>query len=263
MLIDRRRLAINPRSTARSIAVGTEPHQAALVVDDFYVDPEYVRDIALALDYADTRGTYPGFEARVSIDPSGLLARVRELIDPALEISKNYRTSFVFSLMDERVSASLRHYPHPHADNVGEGIACLAGMVYLNPPSQCRGGTGFYRHRETGVAEDRGEISPGLAAYMVEHGLTTVREAYNQIIRVSPEQEAAIAAATTEWGYLCDSNATWELVELVEMKFNRFIVFDSYLFHHPYIKSGQFGHTQDMRRLTQTIFFEVPGVPAA
>lgn len=261
MLIDRRRLLTNPHSTGRTVRIGAEPHQEALVVDDFFQDPEYVRALALSLDYSDMRGTYPGYEARVSLDTSDLISRARAFIDPALELVARYRGTFLFSIMNETVDPKLRHYPHPHVDNVGDGVACLAGIVYLNPPAQCRGGTGFYRHRETGVLEDRGEISPGLGAYMVAHQLSTVREAYNRLIEVSPEREAEMARATEEWGYLCDSNDDWELLEVVEMKFNRLVVFDSYMYHHPIVRSGQFGRSQETRRLTQTFFLEMAGAP--
>ncbi|MFO0725919.1 MAG: DUF6445 family protein [Myxococcota bacterium] len=262
MLIDKKRLQTSDRAKAKTIQIGPEPHQAALVVDDFFEDPHYVRSLALSLDYHDVRGTYPGYEARLSLNTDEILSRCRRLADPELAMVARYRNHFLFSLMDERVDPKLRHYPHPHVDNVGEGVACLAGMVYLNLPEQCRGGTGFYRHRETGIIEDRGEISAGLADYMVKHGLSTVREAINHIIHVSPEQEAAMMSAPEEWGYLCESNAEWELLEMVEMRFNRLVIFDSYLFHHPYVMSGHFGHSQETRRLTQTFFLEMAGSPA-
>ncbi|MEQ1506351.1 MAG: DUF6445 family protein [Myxococcota bacterium] len=255
-MIDRSRLAVNPAAAARTVRIGPEEHHEALVVDDLFVDPDYVRALALSLDFAAPRGTFPGYEARISIDPGALLTAARRWVSPELVITPSYRNALVFSMMHEGVDAALRHYPHPHVDDhLDDGLTCFGAVVYLNPPDQCRGGTSFYRHRQTGACENREEISPGIAAYMVEHGLRTVAEAYEHLAAV-PERDPAELVG--EWGYIRGSNDTWERLATLEMRFNRLVLFDCYLFHNPDIEDGAFGRTPDTRRLTLTTFFALP-----
>jgi hypothetical protein len=255
-LIDPRRLAPSQGGRATVVPLGEEPHQQALVLDDFFEDPEYVRQLALSLDYRAQRGTFPGYEARVSLHTDALLERVRALVDPKLQSAPHYRDAWVFSMMHEGFDPKWRHYPHPHVDHgVSDQAACLGGLVYLNLPEQCRGGTAFYRHRETGLRDERGEITPGLAQFMVKHELCSVQEAYRHMEQ-APELTAE--QLSQEWGYITDSNELWEKTAMVEMRFNRFVLFDAYLFHNPYLRSGDFGRTADSRRLTLTLFYELP-----
>jgi hypothetical protein len=258
MLLDPDRLGVNPDAIATAVRIGEEEHQAVLVIDDFFADPSYVRELALSLHYHRSGDRLP-FQARISLDISPVLNSIRRVTHPELEVSRTHN-AFVFSVMDERASALARHQPHPHIDNLGEGQAGLAALVYLNPPSQCRGGTAIYRHRETGLLEYRGEITPGLARYMAKHGLTSADDAVDHMTRVTDEEMAALteAAKETDWGSLTDSNETWELAKLLEMRFNRCVVFDGYFFHGPYMRSGDFGRTLETRRITQTLYFELP-----
>jgi uncharacterized protein DUF6445 len=254
-VFDRARLCVNERRVASTVRIGPDPHHEILVIDDFYVDPSYVRALALGLEYQD-RGRLP-WRADIGLEISSIVGAVRDLVDPSLEVIPDYRC-FVFSTMDERAPAKVRHFPHPHVDSVGKGSASLSCLIYLNPPEQCRGGTAFYCHRETELRETRGELTPALASYMMKHQLVSIEEAYAKMSYVSPEDKARLAAATDDWGYITDSNDEWELTSLVEMTFNRCIVFDSMFFHNPYLRCGDFGTTAETRRLTQTMFFEMP-----
>lgn len=256
MLLDRSRLAIDKRSVATVVPIGIEEHQRAIVIDDFFVDPDYVRQLALSLDYRATRGTFPGYDAKISLSTDEICERMSGLVDKRIQLVSGSRDTFVFSMMHEAFEPRLRHYPHPHVDyNDGKSAAYLAGLVYLNTPSQCRGGTSFYRHRETGIYEKRGDITAGLAHYMVKHQLLTVEDAF---LKMQEHPEPMTAQLAEEWGYITDSNDTWERLALLEMRYNRFVLFDSRLFHNPYLRSGDFGHSLETRRLTMSLFFELP-----
>ena len=88
-----------------------------------------------------------------------------------------------------------------------------AGIVYLTKPEHCDGGTTIYRHRETGD------------------------EIYNKQNRHlydfrNPEQ--------------------WEVIEEIEMAYNRLVMYPGQLFHA--ITPVFFGDSIDNARLTQNVF---------
>jgi len=58
-------------------------------------------------------------------------------------------------------------------------------------------------------------------------------------------------------GYPTESTAMWELTEVVPMKFNRLVVYDSNLFHTPHFHEDCFGETLETRRLTQNLYFNL------
>lgn len=258
-MFDRARLAINPHRVAHSVRIGPEPHHEVMVIDDFYADPAYVRELALSLDYED-RGRLP-IRASITLDNTPILEAIRELVHPGLEVMRDFR-GFVFSVMDERSAPTLRHFPHPHVDEMGSGAATLSCIIYLNLPDQCRGGTAFYRHRATELCEHHRELTPALARYMMERGISSVDKAHAAMTHVSDDERARLAARPGEWGYITDSTDEWELAGMAEMRFNRCVVYDALFYHNPYMHSGDFGHTPDTRRLTQTLFFELPASAA-
>ncbi|HEU4534234.1 MAG TPA: DUF6445 family protein, partial [Polyangiaceae bacterium] len=123
---------------------------SALVVDDFYQDPHYVRELALSLRYSRRRGLFPGYEASVSVDTAPLAAALASLVEEGSTLLAPYRDTFVFS-----VAAPEDFPPHvalqqPHVDDLSRSGIALAALVYLNLPHQCRGGTSLYTHRRTG-----------------------------------------------------------------------------------------------------------------
>jgi hypothetical protein len=252
-IIDKRRLGLSPAPEITRIRFGEQPHHEALVVDGVYRDPGYVREIALSLDYVRARGYFPGFEARISIALADrLLEVVRQHLRPDLELLGGFDHDVCFSMTNETVAEKLRYQPGPHADVAMSARPCVAGLVYLNPPEQCRGGTAFYRHRESGACDVTTTMTASIADYIARHGIATLDAAYKKMV----ERPAGPALRDGEWGILFGSNDTWERLSCIDMRFNRFVAYDARIFHALQIQTGQFGCTDDTRRLTQTIFFE-------
>jgi hypothetical protein len=125
---------------------------------------------------------------------------------------------FVYQTDDDEI-VSKRNGVWIHYDKCS-----LTALVYLNLPSQCAGGTTFYRHRRTGVST-RNELHTYCRAHSVP-----------------------ISAVMAD---AC-SQHEWEAIASVEMQYNRLLVFDSHALHQA---SGYFGNTLADSRLTQHYVF--------
>ena len=248
-LIDRSRLAVNPPARIRPslVPLGEDYEPNVLILDNLYTDPGYVRHLALSLDFLAGRNRFPGFEARVSVDPQPLLNIINHFVDDALVLTPRFETEFVFSMMSSHVDPRRRRQTVPHAD----GLGILAGIVYLNPPHQCRGGTAFYRHRSTGLIDVPTRTTRRLAAIMQEEKLRSLDQLVRWMTREKPQKAGVRSRRTLE--LVTDSTPEWELVRCIEMKFNRMVLYFGSLFHSAFLKPTSFGDTLATRRLTQTL----------
>lgn len=105
-------------------------------------------------------------------------------------------------------------------------MATTTGILYLNQKRQCAGGTAFWKHRETGL-----------------------------IAHPTPEQLDALGGTAFLQQLVADGldESKWEQIGLVEMEWNRLLLFDSALFHSPYPRKG-WGTTVEDGRLIQVYF---------
>ena len=103
----------------------------------------------------------------------------------------------------------------PHVDYPLEyNTRGWAGLIYLNKPKECQGGTGFYTYNGMQVNPDQDGI------WRKEH--------------------------------VTDSVGPWELIHLAEMKYNRMIMYPDQVLHSAYDKPGWF--EGDNYRLVQVFF---------
>jgi hypothetical protein len=128
----------------------------------------------------------------------------------------------------------------PHSDGLD-----VAGVIYLNPPGQCRGGTAFYRHRRSGLSALPTAVEPAVAELMRREGLWTLGQFAAWIM--SPPADGPR-------GFITGSTTDWELTALVPMRFNRLVLYNGRLFHSGYLDDGWFGETPARRRLTLNLF---------
>jgi hypothetical protein len=113
-----------------------------------------------------------------------------------------------------------------HSDNTVNG-ARWAGVYYLNEPEQCKGGTAFYRLKETGW--DTMPTQEQLDA--VGKNLDWMKDKWTK------EEE-------------------WDLISLAGMKFNRFIFYPCEYFHSRYPLKG-WGNKPEESRLVWVCFFDI------
>lgn len=97
-------------------------------------------------------------------------------------------------------------HTHVHFD----GATNVVGVLYLNQPDACHGGTGFYRHVRTGL-----------------HGVHDVLALRRAATRLDWSVSRVIDTL------LADANdrKKWELTDLVQMRHNRLLMFNGLLFH--------------------------------
>jgi hypothetical protein len=240
-VIDLDSLAVNGRE-ALTVAHETVAGTTALIVDNVYRDPDYVRGLALSLSYHRRAGSYPGYFAYLSVSASPVLDLINtlmsDIIGAYLTFTFPYKDDLVFAIVTDRAADLSPGQRRPHVDDFCD----FAALIYLNPPEQCSGGTSFWRHRPTGM-----ELAPDGA----DPASIPTREA--------PSDQPAAGDAT---GYPSDSTEVWELTHVLPARYNRLVVYNSQLIHSPFYKEDDFGTTLPARRLTQNFYldrFRFPG----
>lgn len=130
-----------------------------VIVDDFYLNPEKVRELALSVPASKSmiRNTYPGLSINIGLDLTSLADTFVKLIgenfnDGPRKTDKDIRESFKFMTFLVNVMQG-QDQPTPHRDSADPGR--FAASVYLNHNNESHGGTAFYSERgqELGYAE--------------------------------------------------------------------------------------------------------------
>lgn len=274
MKIDLDRLRPNrPEDTDMQIIHVGEGQFPALIVDNFYRDPDHMREFALTLHYRIPPAVYPGHWAVVSLslEPvvSFLYERFAHWYFPSAQAMEAQATSWQFFNSERRASGPPR--PHSHRPHVDTGL--LVGLVYLNKPEHCRGGTSLFRHKDTGaeavfplpVYEGRGgdgrPIDPAARERIWQHG---VHRAYDRALQAGQVADYAdywkriTATPGDEADNIIDSSGGWELARVIEMKYNRLLVLPGFVLHSTHFRAEWFGNTPETWRLTQNFMFGWP-----
>lgn len=117
----------------------------------------------------------------------------------------------------------------PHIDKFP-----VADVVYLNRGKEIDGGTGFFKHRKSGVSRvDYFRNSPNYEKAALDHNFLSTKE-------------------FTDF-HFCDRDS-WEMYDSVEMKYNRALFYSAGMYHNSYFEKD-FYNPQNPR-LSQNIFFK-------
>lgn len=112
-----------------------------IVLDDFYQDPDRIRELALHSTF-DVAGNYPGRRTRAYNDGG-----VKEAFSAALglEVDSDLWESISYNGAFQSVKANAHTWVHVDSFNH------YAAMVFLTPDPPLGVGVAFYKHKETGV----------------------------------------------------------------------------------------------------------------
>ncbi len=195
-----------------------------IIVDDFYANPHIVRDHALNSKFnSGATYNYPGWQSDVYFNASQIPKIISSLVGREIILDSERFTWGAFRIVTARTGSMTK----VHADT---GVD-WAGMVYLTPDLPAGTGTGFYRHKETGLY---GPPTPAIARKL---GYANTTEFEKKVVRRD----------------MADLNL-WELDTMVAARFNRLVLFKGGRYYHA--PMGGSGDDLETARLTQNFFFD-------
>ena len=190
-------------------------------IDNFYKNPDKVRNLALRTPGTKNPrilGGVPGERVDIQFNLEHIWPIWIEIAENVYGLKQEERKAFEMSCMNTSFSVNVTQSNHrrrlPHIDLPDVKDRGWAGLVYLNKPKECKGGTGFYTYKGQ---------------------------------QVNPLQSGV-------WreDFVDDSIGPWDLIHLAEMKYNRMIMYPDNILHGAYDKPGYF--EDDIYRLVQTFF---------
>jgi tetratricopeptide (TPR) repeat protein len=207
-----------------------------VVVDDFIDDPAAYRSQAMALTYQGglgqpADGNFPG--AQTPGQPcQPLMDRIARAVGRDIKWISPDNGAVRISVAADSARCDI-HVDSQTQQNI------FAALLYLSPPEHCRGGTSFWRHRETGF--DR-LPQPGQLQAAGYKDFAAFQRRWTPVDRTRPFAE-----------FLAQRERDWEWLFEVPMRFNRLVVYRSDFFHSI---SELFGDSRENGRMVQLFYFE-------
>lgn len=201
-------------------------YQSLIVVDDFYPNPHEIRKIALTSEYPEitVKRTFPGRNSASNHIVPGLDRVMSHILsEPAVGSTDPRSLHGFFRITHEGEQGRFG----VHVDATSQQ---WVGVIYLNPPEQCQGGTSFFRHIGMGI--DR---TPLTDAELNAYGASNILDLL--------EKEG-------------NDPSKWERLMTVPMRFNRLIMYRPWIWHAP---GDPFGNTIENSRLIQLLSFATEG----
>lgn len=211
----------------KQIGQSKEP---VVIIDDFHPSFEDLKATAQMRDFTRQAEFYPGVQA--AADPSHLqpvAPLLTEIFKQAFGIHKGVSlVQCAYSIVTTADTDLTPIQRLPHVDTTDPGRIAL--LHYLSGPEQ--GGTAFYRHRKTQLEVISAETYPTYKLSLEREGL--------------PKS-----------GYMRGSDDRFEMIEHVEAKPNRAVLYRSAILHSGFIPSyADLASNPKMGRLTLNSFFQ-------
>lgn len=193
-----------------------------IVVDDFLENPDVVREYALKQKYEMYGGrNWPGRDSSECHGQEEMTQMCSEVVGQKLAIKPQNKCSyFRCTKIGQHGSQHIHFDPNP--------TLIWAGVLYLTPIFHPKGGTKFWKHKETGW-----EKAP-TNEQGAEHGLHSYSDML-QFFNTEGKDESK-----------------WIETDNIAFKYNRLIMFNPFLWH----SNGElFGIGHEDARLVQLFFF--------
>lgn len=193
-----------------------------IVIDDFLQNADQLREVGLRLNYPDLPSYFPGRNSVERINVDGLTELVSQVTgETLLPVIDDYsHGKFRIALDGDKGEGDI-HF---------DFRATWSGVLFLSRPEDCQGGTEFFRHIPTGT--DQAPASP---AELTALGFTD----HNDLVERVVMQDGIL-------------RHKWAREMEVPMRFNRLVLFNSWLWH---TAGPCFGQTIENGRLIYLMFF--------
>lgn len=147
------------------------------VVDNFYEDPDSVRNFALSLNF-NVIGNYPGQRTEPCTNDGGYIDNLKSSLEDIINKkithfpTDKYNTSFQYTTWNDNTWV--------HHDAMS-----YAAVVYLHPNPILDSGTSMYRHKSTGIIKHK-EGLPNFNEIKTSNDewemITETKNIYNRIV---------------------------------------------------------------------------------
>jgi hypothetical protein len=203
--------------------------RSIIIIDDFHENPQEVRDYAISATYStEESSTYPGKNATTGFQEDLLKSKIETILQRPIKPSNPFG---YFRYSWETSDQENEKLQKVHVDNGWE----WGGVCYLSTPEQLKAnpdsGTLFARHKALKI-----DATPRTAEEAEIFGYTHYDELRQSII----------------YGDGLDLNK-WETYAKISPKFNRLVLFRSWMYHSHFINFGPKDPAQS--RLVQLFFF--------
>jgi len=235
-----------------------------LIMDDALENVDEVRELALSAPYSNAKikmSASPGIRCVFKIDWK-IAPIARTFFKYWFEDKLNVKYPIpdppisIFTAIDTKEAMSpLQCYPHIDIDwargqRLGEEgrkhpfvqAHHIAALIYLNKNEECIGGTGIYRHKK---------LNTHLITNEEEHKkYKSIQDELDKGTRLRSGK--FLERGVRDTNINMEKNKYYELTEVVEMKYNRLIMYPTCLFHHPIYSPDNF--VTPNSRITLTSF---------
>lgn len=205
-----------------------------IIVDNFYQDPNQVRNYALMQQYDEPKNSnYPGVMSKSSFFTDDHYQVFREITNEDIEQQGGSSLCGKFRLTKQTDSFTQYIHFDPGDAQVWSGVAYLSlPEHYTNSNGTViNAGTSFWKHKETGL-----EAIPHSKEEISRYGWNSVEDLKHFL-----ETEGI-------------NETKWEKTFTVPIKYNRLVLFRPWLFHSSGI---QFGNSFNNSRLIQVFFLRL------
>lgn len=163
----------------KDLSIGHDRQQRVFVIDNFYQNPDDVREYALSLEYNSDNNYYKGYRSAVPYYPPGMVELLERTIGRKITNFYGNGANGFFQITTERDPNVF------HADS-----QTWAGILYLTPDAPIESGTSLLRNKITKVSdmspifetEEQSIHNPSFLDSTKYEAVATVGNVYNRLV---------------------------------------------------------------------------------